>query len=175
MPSCRRRPAMRSAAPAPSAHVERVLVAHVDDRPCRSRCGWSSAPDGRHQRKKAKRAGERSDGPGNRPRPPPKLFGGRRPSRWIAGARRRPSGSAICGEGRPMPEGEESDFLHAGNLLLPVAVCDPRCAGWWSAFCSGVRPMGPHHCSLTHVRGTLKIKYGRFSADHSQPLVAQGN
>jgi hypothetical protein len=43
--------------------------------------------------------------------------------------------------GRPMPEGEESDFLHAGNLLIPVAVCDPRCAGWWSAFWCAVRPI----------------------------------
>ena len=30
--------------------------------------------------------------------------------------------------GRPMPEGEESDLLHVGNLLMYEAVCDCRCA-----------------------------------------------
>src|ERR1700722_5250275 len=43
--------------------------------------------------------------------------------------------------GRPMPEREESDLLQAGNLLMQVAVCDPRCAGWWKAFTIRSNPL----------------------------------
>ena len=43
--------------------------------------------------------------------------------------------------GRPMPEGEESDLLHVGNLLMCEAVCDCRCAGLWKAFTIRSNPL----------------------------------
>jgi len=67
-----------------------------------------------------------------------------------------------------MPEGEESDFLHAGNLLISVAVCDPRCAGWWSAFCYAVRPIvltgavRPGHDPALHDAAAEPSLYRRY-------------
>ncbi len=75
-------------------HIERVLVAHVDDR----RADFDTAglrTHGGQQRETAKRAGGRSDAHGNRrrprrsPRPRPQ-------GRWIAEAHRRPSASATA-------------------------------------------------------------------------------
>ena len=73
-------------------HVERVLVAHVDD----GRADLDAArlrADGREQRERASRAAGRSDARGStlRPRPVPRQ---RRQGRWTAKARRRPTASA---------------------------------------------------------------------------------
>ena len=75
-------------------HVERVLVAHVDHRRADLDAAGLRA-DGRQQRERARRAGGRSDGRGNRrrPRPAPRR---RRQARSIAAACPRPSGSAIA-------------------------------------------------------------------------------
>jgi hypothetical protein len=47
--------------------------------------------------------------------------------------------------GRPVSEREKSDLLHAGNLWMPGAVGDCRCAGWWKAFTIRSNPLELGH------------------------------
>ena len=133
-------------------HVERVLVAHVDDRRADLDAAGLRA-DGRQQRKRrSELASEVMDPEIGAVRA--QLLGG---DGQVDGLQERVRGRAglRLRRGRPMPEGEESDFLHASNLLMRVAVCDPRCAGWWKAFCGAVR--GRHHCSsLTFGDGNVE-------------------
>jgi hypothetical protein len=109
-------------------HVERILVAHVDDRRADLDAAGLRA-DGRHQRKRrSELAGEVMDPEVGAVRA--QLLGG---DGQVDGLQERVRGRASVRlrRGRPMSEGEESNFLHAANLLMPVAVCDRRCAVWW--------------------------------------------
>ena len=111
-------------------HVERVLVAHVDDG------GADLDPAGSWRRPRpatgrARRVGARSDGRGNRRRPRP-IPRQQRQGRWIAKAYLRPSASAIAArESSVRTKGSRSfscgQFNDARADLPPSrGVADPR-------------------------------------------------
>ena len=94
MPSCRRPPADEVGGAGVLRHVERVLVAHVDDRGA-DLDALGARADRRRAAGTASRAGGRSDARGNRRRR--RRAPRRRPqARWIAAARRTPSALAIA-------------------------------------------------------------------------------
>ena len=126
MPSCRRLAGDEIGGACVLGHVERVLVAHVDDRRADLDAAGFRA-DGRQQReRRGELAGEVMDAEIGAVRA--QLLGRDGEFDGLQERVRGRTGLRLR-RGRPMPEGQESDLLHARNLLMPVAVCDPRSAG----------------------------------------------
>ena len=161
MPSCSRPPAMRSAAPGVLGHVERVLVAHVDDR----RADLDARACARRWRRAAgtaRRAAGRNDGPGHRrrrrraPRPRPR-------ARSTGAGRRWPS---ACPTRAPATSGRTTGTRSSSRPHPAVAAARTLCPSAAVARFSGDGACPPGACRIT-----MATAYGCHRSPPGERLV----